>query len=120
METDVLSKDTALCMKLQLYFDGFMITVWSAHYYRQSFLPTVHVRFINLFRFYYISWTSSKGNGKVVPVLFFSEYHAKKEYWESGGIDLRIHWPRHDMEVSGQFHAPATLHPEKELLVPIG
>jgi hypothetical protein len=29
-----------------------------------------------------------KGKGKVVPVLFFffTEHHAMKAYWESGGI----------------------------------
>jgi hypothetical protein len=27
-----------------------------------------------------------KGEGKVVPVLFLTEHHAMKAYWESGGI----------------------------------
>jgi len=34
----------------------------------------------------------------------------------SGGIAPRI-WPRHYMEVSGQLHALAALHPGKETLV---
>jgi hypothetical protein len=29
-------------------------------------------------------------------------------------------YPRHYMQVNGQFHAPSALHPEKEFLVPIG
>jgi hypothetical protein len=41
-----------------------------------------------------------------------------KAYWGSGGIAPLILWPQHLMEVSGQFHAPATLPPEKEPLVP--
>jgi hypothetical protein len=28
--------------------------------------------------------------GKVVPVLFVTEYHTMKAYWGSGGIALRI------------------------------
>jgi hypothetical protein len=30
------------------------------------------------------------------------------------------HWPRHQMEMSGQLHAPATLPPGKESLIPSG
>jgi len=36
-----------------------------------------------------------------------------KTYWGSGGIASRILWPRHYMEVNGQFHAPAALPPGK-------
>jgi hypothetical protein len=43
-----------------------------------------------------------------------------KMYGESGDIAPRILCPRHYMEVSGQFHAPAASPPGKELLVPIG
>jgi hypothetical protein len=32
----------------------------------------------------------SKGKGKVVPVLFITEYHAMKAYWGSGAIAPRI------------------------------
>jgi hypothetical protein len=32
-----------------------------------------------------------------------------KAYWGSGGIAPFILWPRHQMEVSGQLHAPAAL-----------
>jgi hypothetical protein len=28
--------------------------------------------------------------GKVVPLLFLTEHHAMKAYWESGSIALRI------------------------------
>jgi hypothetical protein len=42
-----------------------------------------------------------------------------KAYWGSGGIAPRIIWPRHQMEVSGQLHAPAALPPGKESLEPI-
>jgi hypothetical protein len=31
-----------------------------------------------------------------------------------------ISWPRHELEVSGQFHGPTALPPEKEPPVPIG
>jgi hypothetical protein len=34
--------------------------------------------------------TKVKVKGKVVPVLFLSEYHAMKAYWESGGVAPRI------------------------------
>jgi hypothetical protein len=27
-----------------------------------------------------------KGKGKVAPVIFFTEHHAMKAYWGSGGI----------------------------------
>jgi hypothetical protein len=40
-----------------------------------------------------------------------------KAYWGSGGIAPLILWPRHYMEVSGQFYAPATLPQGKEPLV---
>jgi hypothetical protein len=40
-----------------------------------------------------------------------------KAYWGGGRAPL-ILWPRHLMEMSGQLHAPATLTPEKEPLVP--
>jgi hypothetical protein len=43
-----------------------------------------------------------------------------KAYRANGGIAPLILWPRYQMEVSGQLHAPATLTPEKERLVPIG
>jgi hypothetical protein len=42
-----------------------------------------------------------------------------KVYWESGGIAARILWPRHEMEVSGQLHAPAALPPEKSPCYPL-
>jgi hypothetical protein len=32
----------------------------------------------------------SKSKSKVVPVLFFTEHHAMKEYWGSRGIALLI------------------------------
>jgi len=35
-----------------------------------------------------------KCKGKVVPVLL-TEQHAIKAYWGSGGITVRILWPRH-------------------------
>jgi len=50
----------------------------------------------------------------------FSEYHAMKAYWRSGGISSLILSDRHQMEVSHQFHAPVALPPGKEPLVPIG
>jgi hypothetical protein len=40
-----------------------------------------------------------------------------KPYWGSVGIALRILWPRHYVELSGQLHAPAALPPGKEFLV---
>jgi hypothetical protein len=42
-----------------------------------------------------------------------------KAYWRGGGIAPRILLPRHEMEVSGQLHAPAALPSEKEPLVSI-
>jgi hypothetical protein len=30
------------------------------------------------------------GKGKVVPVIFYTEHHAMKAYWGSGGIAPRI------------------------------
>jgi hypothetical protein len=38
-----------------------------------------------------------------------------------GLMEVYLHnsWPRHYMEVSGQFHAPAALPTGKESLVPI-
>jgi hypothetical protein len=37
------------------------------------------------------------------------------------GVDVRhvFSWPLHWLEVSGQIHAPASLRPDKETLVPI-
>jgi hypothetical protein len=32
-----------------------------------------------------------------------------EKYWESGGIAPLILLPRHEMEVSGQLHAPAAV-----------
>jgi hypothetical protein len=62
-----------------------------------------------------------KGNGKVVPVLlFFTEHHAMKTYWGSGGIAPRILWPRHYMEVGDQLQAPAVYPQGKDSLVPRG
>jgi hypothetical protein len=61
--------------------------------------------------------------GKKVKVklsLCLTKYHAMKTYWGSGDIAPRILWPRHEMEVSAQLHAPAALTPGKERLVPIG
>jgi hypothetical protein len=43
-----------------------------------------------------------------------------KACWGNGGTAPLILWPRHYMEVSGQLHAPATLPPGKEPLVPTG
>jgi hypothetical protein len=38
-----------------------------------------------------------------------------------GGVKVQLHhsWPQHQMEVSGQPHAPAALPPGKELPVVI-
>jgi hypothetical protein len=36
-------------------------------------------------------------------------------YWGSGGIAPRILWLQHEMEVSGQLHAPAALPSGKDL-----
>jgi hypothetical protein len=49
-----------------------------------------------------------------------TKYHAMKAYCGSGGIAALIFWPRHQMEVGWQFHAPAALPPGKEPLVSIG
>jgi hypothetical protein len=35
-----------------------------------------------------------------------------KAYWGNVGINPRILWPRHQMEVNGQLHAPAALPPK--------
>jgi hypothetical protein len=35
-------------------------------------------------------FTFQKGKGKVVPVLFLTQHHAKKAYWGSGCIASRI------------------------------
>jgi hypothetical protein len=43
-----------------------------------------------------------------------------KAYWGSGGIAPRILCPWHEMEVSGQVHAPAASLPRKETPVSIG
>jgi hypothetical protein len=57
---------------------------------------------------------------KVKLSLCSTKHHAMKVYWGSGGIAPRILWPRHQMEVSGQLHAPAALPPREEPMVPIG
>jgi hypothetical protein len=36
-----------------------------------------------------------------------------KTYWGSEGIAPLILWPRHQMDVGGQLHAPAALPPER-------
>jgi hypothetical protein len=51
-------------------------------------------------------------------LCFLTEHHAVKAYWGSGGVASRFlhlgtRW-------NGQFHAPATLPPGKELLVAVG
>jgi hypothetical protein len=43
-----------------------------------------------------------------------------RAYWGSRGIATSILWPRHQMEVSGQLHAPAASPPWEQPLVPIG
>jgi hypothetical protein len=43
-----------------------------------------------------------------------------KAYRGSGGINPLSLSPRHEMEVSGQLHAPAALPPAKEPPIPIG
>jgi len=61
-----------------------------------------------------------KAEGKVVPVLFLTEHHAKKSYCGSECIAPPIPCRGHYMEVSGELHSPAALNPGKEPLVPIG
>jgi hypothetical protein len=51
--------------------------------------------------------------------MSLTEHHAMKAYWGSGGIAPRI-LDLGEMEVSSQLHAPATLPPGKEPLIPIG
>jgi len=46
---------------------------------------------------FFTSYAQPKGKGKVVPVLFLTEHHAKKGYGGSGGIatcslDLGSRW----------------------------
>jgi hypothetical protein len=41
-------------------------------------------------------------------------------YWGTGVIAARILWHLHEIEVSGQIHAPAPLPAGKETLVPTG
>jgi hypothetical protein len=59
-------------------------------------------------------------SGKVVPVLFFNRAPRHKGVVGEWRYSSTHSWPRNYMEVSGQLHAPTTLPPEKELLVPIG
>jgi hypothetical protein len=35
-------------------------------------------------------------------------------------VEIRVFWPRHQLHMSGQLHAPNALPPEKESQVPIG
>jgi hypothetical protein len=53
-------------------------------------------------------------------VLFLTEHYAINAYWGSRCIAPRILWPRHYMEMSGQFHAPAALPPGKEPRIHVG
>jgi hypothetical protein len=46
--------------------------------------------------------------------LCLTKNHAMKAKWGSGCIAPLILWPRHLMEVSGQFHSLAALPPGKE------
>jgi hypothetical protein len=47
-----------------------------------------------------------KGKCKVKLSLYLTKHHAMKTYWRSADIAPRILWPRQQMEVSGQLHAP--------------
>jgi hypothetical protein len=67
-----------------------------------------------------ISMKLVRGKCRVVPVLLLTEHCAMKAYWGNGSIDPFILLPRHEMEVSGQLHAPAALLLGKDPLVPVG
>jgi hypothetical protein len=62
----------------------------------------------------------NRQSGIVGNLRQLTKHHATKTYWGSGGTDPRIFRPWRLMEVSGQFHAPATLPPGKDPPVPIG
>jgi hypothetical protein len=64
--------------------------------------------------------TEGEGKSKVVTVLFIFNWAPRHEGVLGEWMYSTTHsWPRHKMDVSGQFHASAALHPGKELLVPI-
>jgi hypothetical protein len=62
---------------------------------------------------------SSSPHRSLSPCVL-TKHHAMKVYWGSGCIAPLILCPRHQMEVSGQLHAPAALPPGKKPLVPLG
>jgi hypothetical protein len=81
--------------------------------------PPIHsVNPAPTFLLYYSDFSVSLTND--VVCLFFTEHHAMKAYWGSGGIAPLILWPRHEMEVNVQLHAPTFSPPRRELLLHIG
>jgi len=48
--------------------------------------------------------------------MCLTKHHAMKTY---EGVEVQLHRPMPQTEESGQLHAPATLPPGKEPLVPI-
>jgi hypothetical protein len=59
-----------------------------------------------------------KIRGEIVLYFFSTEHNAMRAYWGCGGIEPRFISALYGL--SGQLHAPAALHPEKEPPVPIG
>jgi hypothetical protein len=59
-----------------------------------------------------------KRTSNVKFTLRLIKNHATKKY---GEVEVQHHhsWPRHQMELGGQLHALASVHPEKERPVPI-
>jgi hypothetical protein len=53
---------------------------------------------------------------KVKLLMCLTKHHAMKTY---EGVEVQLHRPMPQTEESGQLHAPATLPPGKEPLVPI-